>query len=470
MNTFAHSPTPEFLNKLSPFRPSDRKKDQKRNTLRKAIRLWYTLQQLPAFIQQQQSPQFTDREWRSHLYLDASNDRDSHPKKLADCISTKTILQIFFGNSPQQQSRWEDWGKKLAAYYYPKYGQTEMRNYLKEIQSLLPFDVTGKTILNDMEFLSKIGYLQKLDGSEFKLVEQLDETKSESSTPNYLLDLDSSIFLAEDFNSYQESFAVPIRGIQRFYIHADYRSTGQDYSIAVQKRLQQIWEQPKTPPVALKYSSASQGKYCAIVYPLLIHYYQRAFYLCAYTQQGSTKEGWHNYRIDRIQNIKILKWSDVSVTAELAKFSDGDDQEEITKIQDDWDDAYGCDFYQPSKTMLLRFNRDFHDRYIQKTFRHSTFKEVAPDKIRKLLQELTQKHNNPVAEMEVALQRFQANPLDAYYKMTYRTHDHSVLMRLRAWSPNTEVLFPLDLRQRMAADLYQAASFYPQPPSCNTAE
>jgi CRISPR-associated protein (TIGR03985 family) len=220
----------------------------------------------------------------------------------------------------------------------------------------------------------------------------------------------------------------------------------------------------------LKYSSASQGKYRVIVYPLLIHYYQRAFYLCAYAQQGSTEEGWHNYRIDRIKNIEILQWSDTSVTAELARFSDGDDQEEITKIQDDWEEAYGCDFYQPSKTMLLRFHRDFHDRYIQKTFRHDTFKEVAPGKIRKLLQDLIQEHDAPVAEMEVALQRFQANPLDAYYKMTYRTRDHSVLMRLRAWSPNVEVLFPLDLRQRMAADLHQAVSFYPQPPACDAAK
>jgi hypothetical protein len=198
MNTFVYSPTPAFLNELSPFRPSDHKKDPKRNTLRKAIRLWYTLQQLPEFTQQQQRPQFTDREWRNHLYLDASNDRDSHPKKLTGCISTKNIPQILFGTSPQQQSRWEDWGGKLAA-YYPKYRQTEMGDYLKEMQFLLPFDVTGKTILNDMEFLSKIGYLQKLDGSEFKLVEKLDETKSESSTPNYLLDLDNSMFLAEDF-------------------------------------------------------------------------------------------------------------------------------------------------------------------------------------------------------------------------------------------------------------------------------
>jgi CRISPR-associated protein (TIGR03985 family) len=468
MNTFAHSPTPEFLNKLSPFRPSDHKKDQKRNTLRKAIRLWYTLQQLPAFTQQR--PQFTDREWRNHLYSDASNDRDSHPKKLDGCISTKTIPQILFETSPQQQNRWEDWGKKLAIYYYPKYGQTEMGDYLKEIQSLLPFDVTGKTILNDMEFLSEIGYLQKLDGTEFKLVEQLNETKSKSSTPSYLPDLDNSIFLAEDFDSYQEYFAAPIRDIQRFYIHADYRSAGQDHSGAVQKRLRQVWEQLKTPPIALKYDSASQGEYHAVVYPLLIHYYQRAFYLCAYAQEGFTAEGWHNYRIDRIQNIEILKWSDVSVTTELAKLSGGDDEEEIFEVQDAWEDAYGCDFYQPSKTMLLRFDRNFHDRYIQKTFRHNTFKEVTPDKIRNLLQDLIQKYDAPVAEMEVALQRFQVHPLDAYYRMTYRTHDHSVLMRLRAWSPNAEVLFPLDLRQRMAADLHQAANFYPQPPAYNTAK
>jgi CRISPR-associated protein (TIGR03985 family) len=133
-----------------------------------------------------------------------------------------------------------------------------------------------------------------------------------------------------------------------------------------------------------------------------------------------------------------------------------DDQEEIEAVQEAWESAYGGDFYQPDQVMLLRFDRDFHDRYIQNTFRHQTFKKVDFGNIGKMLYQ----QSSHEQEVGIALERCQAHPRDAYYRMTYRIDDHSVLMRLRAWSPNMEVLFPLDLRQQMATDIHKAAKFY----------
>jgi CRISPR-associated protein (TIGR03985 family) len=449
-------PDPKLLNSVKPFSPHD---NDDGNNLGKAIRIWYSLRELAGEFTQTHH-QFTDREWRIHLYEAANNNRDKFPQQLSDCIASKHIPDILFGADPQQANKWQAWRKSFIECYRPSHGQQEIDDYLDQIDSLLPSYVTGKTILNDLRYLRDIGYLQEVDNNTFQLAEDAPQVVGTTSIQVYSPDIDNSIFLAEDFDSYQQCFAMPIRDIRRFYIHTDYRSLGQsqDSSLAIQRQLQQVWEQPLTSPVKLKYHSASQCKILeVIVYPLLIHYYQRAFYLCACDQLGVDQKGWHNYRIDRIEQISNLAWSDPAVHKNLSeKFMAGDDQGQIDEVQEAWESAYGCDFYQPDKVMILRFDRDFHDRYIQKTFRHQTFKEVPHDQIDRLLKD--RKASAP--ETKTVVERRQAYPQDAYYKMAYRVHDHSVLMRLRAWSPNVEVLFPQDLRQRMAADIHRAAGFY----------
>ncbi|RMG05700.1 MAG: TIGR03985 family CRISPR-associated protein [Cyanobacteria bacterium J055] len=44
-------------------------------------------------------------------------------------------------------------------------------------------------------------------------------------------------------------------------------------------------------------------------------------------------------------------------------------------------------------------------------------------------------------------------PSDSYYLIKYRIGDNNVIMRLRAWGANVEVLFPSDLRDKMRSDL-----------------
>jgi CRISPR-associated protein (TIGR03985 family) len=439
------------LQRLGQFSPAD--KDQG-NNLRKAIRMWYSLRELDGqFVPE--NKRFTDQDWRNHLYKEIVKNRDKLPEQRLDCISNKNIPNILFGVCPQQNGRWQDWKQQFAISYRSNHSQSVIDDYLQSIESIYPFYVTGKTILNDLEHLSAVGFLQKVDVNTFQVASNPPVIEPAVHISAHSYEPEASVFLAEDFDSYQYCFAAPLQGIHRFYIHGEYRSVNGCSSGLIQQQLQQIWANPKRLPIELLYRSSSKGRtYQEIIYPLLIHYYQRAFYLCAY---GQSEKGWHNYRIDRIEQIHSLAWSDSLVEKGLSeKFEASDDQEQIEAVQEAWESAYGGDFYQPEQVMLLRFDRDFHDRYIQNTFRHQTFKKVDFGNIGKMLYQ----QSSHEQEVGIALERCQAHPRDAYYRMTYRIDDHSVLMRLRAWSPNMEVLFPLDLRQQMATDIHKAAKFY----------
>jgi len=56
--------------------------------------------------------------------------------------------------------------------------------------------------------------------------------------------------------------------------------------------------------------------------------------------------------------------------------------------------AWGFDFHLPSILMLLRFDREFHDRYIQDTFRHDTFEPVSYQQAERLIRQHTHNHSN----------------------------------------------------------------------------
>ena len=55
-------------------------------------------------------------------------------------------------------------------------------------------------------------------------------------------------------------------------------------------------------------------------------------------------------------------------------------------------------------------------------------------------------------------------PDDGYYTLKYRKNENSVIMRLRAWCPNVEVLLPWDLRQRMKEDMQKTWKLYENDP------
>ncbi len=435
------------------------------DNINKAVRLRYTLREL---VSEFQSRKFTDGEWRKHLYKSPSNSRDLKPPAVDECISTKSIKEILFDRQPQEI--WQQWRESFINYYLNSNNRTraDLENYLNFLELEKPFYVTGKTILNDLKNLVNQGYLEKFD-DRFQLAERFPNLQIPQVSSAIELDIDNLIQpeitadLPGDFRSFTDLFWQQQHDIQRFYLHADYQIP-YDAEVRIaeyRRKLREIWKNGSGVPCRLTYQSSSQKQiYSAVIYPVCIYYYQRSFYLCAFGRKEDKREiesNWYNYRLDRIQALEYLDWEDESIPLDLIeKCRDIDDNELIYDIENGVEEAYGFDIEQPIQLMLMRFDRDFHDRYIKNTWRHNTFKLVDPNKINGLLN----KSGLNTSDRSLIETRIKSYPQDAYYTMNYRVGDNSVIMRLRAWCPNVEVLFPLDLRQRMRDDMKKTWELY----------
>jgi CRISPR-associated protein (TIGR03985 family) len=185
---------------------------------------------------------------------------------------------------------------------------------------------------------------------------------------------------------------------------------------------------------------------------------QRAVYLCACGESPDRQTDWYNFRIDRIQDITPLTWNYPDIPQYLQKRyqkASLPTPDEIAIAIDQ--KAWGFDFYLPSRVMLLRFDRDYDNRYIHNTNRHETFKRINYEKAQNLIIKET-----PEPETRKLLLNVLANrsSQDAYYQANYRHKDNGITMRLRAWRPRCEVLLPFDLRQSIAKDAAEELKLY----------
>ena len=126
-------------------------------------------------------------------------------------------------------------------------------------------------------------------------------------------------------------------------------------------------------------------------------------------------------------------------------------------IEEKLEEAWGFDICLPAHPLLLRFHHDFHDAYIQASDRHSTFAELTTTgAIESYIQELPLTSSEK-QDLETHVLK---HPQDAFYKAIYRQTDNNIIMRLRAWGPNVEVLYPVQLRIRMRDDLQKTQAMY----------
>jgi CRISPR-associated protein (TIGR03985 family) len=469
MSEFKHQPSIQVLQALVSASFTEL------NNLNKAVRLWYTLRELGVEFQ---PAQFTDRSWREHLYESPDRNRDNKPEQIDGCLCTKTIADILFDRAQDRADLWSNWKlslrESLIEYYgardLPEIADRKLADYLIALELEKPFDVTGKTILGDLKTLAQIPktsankYLISIGTSEFQLPDEFPPTLVETQhidrsrliiSAEEPRSLQDPAYLTGDFSSLAYLFAEPTREIQRFHIHADYH-TPQDKLLEVNqylKRLRENWSKDRSTPCQLQYYSSSQigaeRRYTIVVYPVCLYYYQRAFYLCAFGLGFEAKYEWHNYRLDRIERLEDLDWQqnrDIIPQLLFDTCDRVDDLQLLDVVKSELEEAYGFDFYRKSKEMVLRFDREFHDRYIANTFRHQTFQPISKQVLLK-------------ADPNLAgtVDRY---PDGAFYTMNYRVGDNSVIMRLRAWGQNVEVLSPSELRDRMRDDIRQTWELY----------
>jgi CRISPR-associated protein (TIGR03985 family) len=226
-------------------------------------------------------------------------------------------------------------------------------------------------------------------------------------------------------------------------------------------RLKEIWKIQPIPPIQITYHSAYLNQTQKhTVYPVCLYYYHRTYYLCAFGQRPQRTEnqpqvGWYNYRLERITRLKTLSWDTPNLPFSQAEIINNSEKYTPNYIQQELDTAYGFDFYEKADLMLLRFEADFAQRYIDNSFRHPTFKKLDNHQDASALIEQLELPN--CRKLLTHINQY----LDsAYYTLHYRHQDNNVIMRLRAWGPKVEVIFPNELRQRMRQDIKQTWQLY----------
>lgn len=328
----------------------------------------------------------------------------------------------------------------------------------KPLRSRL-FAVTRRSLSADLQELAKLGWLQYLEEkrhyrrvvhlaySGAKRLERLKLTQA----------VDSLQFLQPDLGAIAQNHAGNIRGVQRFFLHLDYiiPLDKLDQVDDWQEMLRQVWEQDPVSPLQLVYRSARhQSRLVMVVYPVCIYYVQRSVYLCGFSPD--LPQQWYNFRLDRIEQCCRLDWADAAVPVGLVQCYQKGGLPEPSYIQVELDRAWGFDFYLPSEWMILRFNRDFHDRYIQDTFRHSTFRMIDRAKVVQLVCQHGDLAQRKMLMDVLGWRRVE----DVYYRVCYRDGDTNIRHRLRAWRPHVEVLLPWGLRCEVAEEVWTESQFY----------
>lgn len=107
--------------------------------------------------------------------------------------------------------------------------------------------------------------------------------------------------------------------------------------------------------------------------------------------------------------------------------------------------------------MVLRFDRDFHQIYMERIRIHNSFTPIDYDRATTLIQQHTP---NP-KQRHTLLKILQFRPTtDIYYTVNYRSTDYSILRWLRALGAKVEVLLPWSLREEMTIEIQKQLNVY----------
>lgn len=453
--SFDYPPTLELLDDLVPGVLG-----QKGNLL-KAVRLWVILRSLYGDRELELPGEgggwFSSAQWR---------DAFLHPDH-----RTQPLQQWLFTESTGlDQQQWEQ-------RFVKRYGKMTLDTVSP------PFQIDDRTLRNDFATLEKLGWLQATGtGSQRRYCKVSHLPELPWIAPP--AELSTVHFIPNDLAIVVDHFPQPINGIQRFILDVEY-IIPQSVSHQVERILQdlkQLWHQHPVPPVRLTYRSIRyyETEFELITYPVCIYYFQRAPYLFAFGQtppqladHHPTTPNWYDYRLDRILALQPLSWDDRALPASwLPKSHSAKPAKQrstplprlfIEKTPDFVEQevaaAMGIEIHRPIEPLLLRFERYFYGNYIANTERARLFSEMGFEQAEKRFQ----------ADPDIQAQGLSLGHLfsdrprhkgSVFCLAHHRSGDNNVVMRLRAWGPNVEVLLPLSLRQRMADDTQETWKLY----------
>ncbi|EAW36538.1 TIGR03985 family CRISPR-associated protein [Lyngbya sp. PCC 8106] len=443
MLQFEASPQPELLQWLA-------RGSLKQNLLR-SIRLWAWLHSLYGNNQHRlllEEP-FTFADWRN-AFFSSTHPRGETVPPVHDinCACAKTVAEWIL--DPNWNVQELQWRKTLQ-----QHDEID-RSELDQLFQQRLFGVTRRSLQTDLHILAELGWLKRQETKYYRVQEFPTLPVSENSI---FYQPQALPVLNPDLELIAQNLSQPLNGVQRFFMEVVYivSPEKQERVEDWQEHFKLLWQDNPVPPVRLIYQSSRVKKtVCCIVYPVCIYYAQRAVYLCGFGQTPTAKGQWYNYRLDKIIEIEDLSWTDLDLPQLLFDSHQKRNLPTPDEIQMQMDGvAWGFDFYLEHQVMLLRFDRQFSDYYIEGTFRHQTFQSISYEDAEQLI--IKQGKTEKQQLLKVLHSR---SKTDAYYRLDYREGDTNVELRLRSWRPKVEVILPLKLRQKIAQEVQQEAQFY----------
>lgn len=481
---FFYPPSPSILHWLSA--------GQLANRLQRALRLWVLLHKLYG-VQLNWSlslPQsFSYPDVRDRLFVDSHGRSDALSAQdltasCADstCICHKPLQAWLLEASPHiAVSEWLTDVAQLTGL-----PPAELDHHLHQC----PFATVHRSLRDDLKQLSQQGWLASLPQGRYRCVSlhQLPPPPSPASS----LTVHSALFatlsatqtwellrVLETLSFVQPNLQLVVQALweqltaldthrwreepsQRIFIHLDYilSEAMQEKVDDFQEQIEQLWGTPDGGIMQFKTWLAREERQVQVtVYPVCLHYARRAKYLSAYGLDPEGNMAWHNYRLDRIasKKLKVLVWGDPGVPKALKDLRHAGELPSPEAVKAKLDEAWGFNFYLPRQLLLLRFPAKFARWYVDNTVRHPTFRLIAYSRLPDLIsQEIT----DPLEQQETLKLIDRRSAHDAYYAVWIRTGDINVMMRLRDWRPNGEVIAPLALRQHIAEEAHQELANY----------
>ena len=444
-----------------------------KQSLAKAVRLWVILRSLygeptdPLYLDALSS-QFTHTDWETLFFSDSHKfPRDSRPTAHdVNCHCAPTLEDWLFkdGRGCDRLT----WCNSFCDAF--KVTRGELEALLKKSDRL--FSVTGKSLESDFESLVKSGCLRfqinadrKLLRNQYLKVETLPAMLAEiESIATGNAGITSAEFIQTDLYEFVDSLAQPIQGVQRFYLHTDsiVARSALDQVSDFQVHLKVCWEQDETPPIALQYESAREHQriFNWVVYPVCVFYYQRAPYLFGFGyQEGVSALQWYDFRLDHIQELTVLDWTDARLTTEFLALRSRPPTPD--DIHDQMAQTWGFEFYRSAEWLVLRFDRYFYSTYIEPTERAALFTKMSLREVSDWVARFPREASPTPAEGKALKSRLAVlSDHDQYCRVRFRMGDRNILMRLRAWGFNVEVLLPIALRRELAIEIEKQQKMY----------
>ncbi|OKH18639.1 TIGR03985 family CRISPR-associated protein [[Limnothrix rosea] IAM M-220] len=469
-------PTPELLGWLSG--------GQLGNRFGRSIRLWFLITRfyLPEYDWRSSLPQpFSYPQLRDRLFAPTHNLQEQSTREAvsatcanSDCICQRTAGELVFAQVSLDRQLWLERVAQLAGF---------SASELEKNIAAFPFQTVHRSLRDDLKYLVETGWLEKPKQGRYQLkvlqalpkpppnllVNTVAAPLATAQQRDLLHVLQAIAFVQPNleimadrlWQQVTQSGSMPSVQ-QRLFVHLDYILPDQtqervdDYQVT----LERLWEMPQGAVIQFETWVARQERLVtATVYPVCLHYIRRAKYLSAYRLNGTDELEWHNYRLDRIisPQLKVLPWGSTEIPAALKLLRDRGRLPTSAEIESALEEAWGFDFYLPKVFLIMRFARKFARWYVADSVRHPTFKCLAYGELRQVVEA----HFSDIKERRKILALIERrSPEDAYYGGWIRWRDTNVLMRLRDWRPNGEVLAPLVVREKMREEVAIESQFY----------